>query len=168
MTTPSAVIPDASPVTSLRVGLVGATTTKLNCPAPAGKLCISDLFVGRRQAVERSCDRWYVLSARHGLVHPDTVLEPYGERLSAMAWAARRRWSDAVVNALVAELGDLEGVIFEVHAGAVHADSGLADALRARGAVVENPVARLRVHEQLSLYARIRAAEVEASTRPSN
>lgn len=168
MTTSSSVVPDASSVPALRIGLVGATTTRLNGPAPAGELCISDLFVGRRQAVKRSCHRWYVLSARHGLVHPDTVLEPYGERLSARGWAAWRRWSDAVVNALVAELGDLEGVTFEIHAGPVYADSGLVDALRARGAAVETPVARLRVHEQLSLYARIRTAEAETSTVPSN
>lgn len=27
---------------------------------------------------ERTCGRWYILSAKHGLVHPDTVLEPPG------------------------------------------------------------------------------------------
>lgn len=30
---------------------------------------------------ELTCDRWHVLSAKHGLVHPDEVIEPHDMRL---------------------------------------------------------------------------------------
>jgi len=43
----------------------------------AKDLYVSTLFFGRRSFVERSCGQWWILSAEHGLVHPDEVLGPY-------------------------------------------------------------------------------------------
>jgi hypothetical protein len=51
--------------------------------APAGDLYVSSLFMGRRRFVEASCDRWFILSALHGGVDPDEVIEPYDESLVA-------------------------------------------------------------------------------------
>lgn len=52
------------------VGLVGCTSQKLKRPAPARELYVSSLFKKASAFAERSCDRWYVLSAKHGLLHP--------------------------------------------------------------------------------------------------
>ncbi|WP_395858435.1 DUF6884 domain-containing protein [Arthrobacter sp. KBS0702] len=30
---------------------------------------------------ELTCDRWYILSAKHGLLHPDEIIQPYDMRL---------------------------------------------------------------------------------------
>ena len=57
----------------MRVGLVGCVKKKGSSPAPAGDLYISPLFIGRRRFVEASCDRWFILSALHGLLDPDQV-----------------------------------------------------------------------------------------------
>jgi uncharacterized protein DUF6884 len=54
---------------------------KLTHRAPAEDLHVSPLFVGRCRYVEGSCDRWFILSAEHGLVTPATELEPYDETL---------------------------------------------------------------------------------------
>jgi hypothetical protein len=80
----------------LRVGLVGCVKKTLTHRAPAEDLYVSPLFVGRRRYVEGSCDRWFILSAEHGLVTPERELEPYDETApspSARSTAPPRRWS---------------------------------------------------------------------------
>lgn len=61
---------------AITVGLVGCASQKLKRPAPARELYVSPLFKKASAYAEATCDRWYVLSAKHGLVHPDAVLEP--------------------------------------------------------------------------------------------
>jgi hypothetical protein len=63
------------------VGLVGRASQKLQRPAPARELYVSQLFKKASAYAERTCDRWYILSAKHDLVHPDEVIEPYDVRL---------------------------------------------------------------------------------------
>ena len=60
------------------VGLVACASQKLQRPAPARELYVSQLFKKASAYAGLTCDRWYILSAKHGLVHPDTVLEPTG------------------------------------------------------------------------------------------
>ena len=104
--------------------------------------------------MERTCDRWFVLSAKHGLVEPDRVLEPYDETLKDASVGDRRRWSAAVLAALDQALGEVRGLIFEAHAGHYYLDFGLADGLRARGADLERPTEHLGLGSQLSFYGR--------------
>jgi hypothetical protein len=103
-----------------RVGLVGCASTKLGRQAPARELYVSQLFKKASAYAEQTCDRWYILSAKHGLVHPDLLLEPYDEKLGANtrgqepihAWAARVR------EQLAAELADIPKATLVVLAGA--------------------------------------------------
>src|SRR3990172_9853687 len=70
-------------ITVMRVGLVGCTKSKQTHAAPARDLYTpSALFRGRRDYVERSCGRWFVLSAKYGLVDPDSIIEPYDQTLT--------------------------------------------------------------------------------------
>lgn len=64
----------------MKVGLVGCVKSKRGTAAPARDLYTSALFRGRRRYVELTCDRWFILSARHGLVEPEEILEPYDDR----------------------------------------------------------------------------------------
>jgi hypothetical protein len=137
----------------MRVGLVSCSKSKLDHPAPARELYVpSHLFRGARCYVERTCDRWFVLSAKHHLVRPEQVLEPYNQTLKDASPAERRRWSDVVLAALETEVGDLRRVTFEVHAGAAYLNFGLVEGLLARGAQVDNPVQGLRHGERLRFY----------------
>jgi hypothetical protein len=61
---------------------VGCSKNKLPHAAPAGELYCSPLFRACRRWAERNCDVWAILSARHGVVTPDKVLEPYNTRLA--------------------------------------------------------------------------------------
>lgn len=136
----------------MRIGLVGCVKSKLAVPAPACELYTSPLFKGRRAAVQRSCDRWFILSAAHGLVPPDQVLEPYDVTLTMMDREQRRRWAQQVLAQFGETAGGLAGQTFEVHAGSAYADRGLVEGLRAAGATVELPVAGLTFGQQLAWY----------------
>lgn len=137
---------------SLRIGLVGCVKSKQSNPAIAADLYTSALFRGRRRWVETTCGRWFVLSAKHGLVSPTEMLEPYDETLTTNGLAERRVWSERVLAQLHEELGDLGRYIFEVHAGSSYVDHGLAEGLRRAGAKVELPARGRRQGEQLALY----------------
>src|SRR5688572_18880765 len=105
---------------SRRIGLVGCVKEKRRSPAPAKDLYTSPLFLGRRNAVEASCDEWFVLSALHGLVAPNQRLEPYDKTLNSLGRAERRQWSGRVLRALEQQLGSLAELHFELHAGATY------------------------------------------------
>ena len=126
---------------------------KRRSAAPAGDLYTSSLFVGRRRFVLGSCDRWFILSALHGLLDPEQTIEPYDRSLLDVGSGERRAWAKEVLAAIDATLGDVAGVVFELHAGAAYRDFGLVDGLRARGAEVVNPTAGLSQGGQLAFYA---------------
>jgi hypothetical protein len=136
----------------MRLGLVGCVKGKRSASAPARDLYTSPLFLGRRAFVETTCDEWFILSAKHGLVSPDDVLDPYDETLKDASEAHRRQWSARVLDQLERRFPDLHGVVFEAHAGSAYLDHGLAAALEARGAVVERPTAGLSLGRQLAFY----------------
>lgn len=63
------------------IGLVGCAAAKLRRPAPARDLYTSQLFRKASACAEAECDRWYVLSAKYGIVGSDEVIEPYDVKL---------------------------------------------------------------------------------------
>lgn len=134
------------------MGLVGCVKQKRPSPAPAVDLYTSALFRGRRRWVEQTCGRWFILSAKHGLVRPDALLAPYDETLTGAGVNACRRWSSQVLSQLRAELGDLTGIVFEIHAGAAYRGNGLVAGLTQAGARVEVPADGLSQGRQLAFY----------------
>jgi hypothetical protein len=140
-----------------RIGLVGCVKQKARAPLPARDLYISELFRGRRAYVERSCNEWWILSAKHGLVHPEDVLAPYDETLKDASTVARRCWSREVFAALVEHVTPVLGESFEIHAGAEYRDYGLVEGLRGRGYGVQIPTEGMAIGVQLRFYKQARA-----------
>ncbi len=136
-----------------RVGLVGCVKRKLGNAAPAADLYVSTLFRGRRAYVEQSCGQWLILSALHGVVRPDAVIEPYDATLNDASRAERRAWAARVLQQLDDELGSCDGLTFEIHAGANYTNYGVVSGLQSRGATVERPAAGLGMGQQLALYS---------------
>lgn len=60
--------------------LVGCSADKLDQAAPARDLYTGHLFRAGVKWAESWDFRWSVLSAHHGVVSPDTILEPYDTR----------------------------------------------------------------------------------------
>ena len=61
-------------------------------PTKAGNLYTSPWFIMARGLVEKTDQPWFILSAKHGLVSPDTVIPPYEATLNTMSVADRRAW----------------------------------------------------------------------------
>lgn len=58
------------------ITLVGCVKSKLKTPAKARDLYTSSYFAKMRDYAERVAGRWFILSAKHGLVSPDQRLTP--------------------------------------------------------------------------------------------
>jgi len=78
--------------------LVACGSQKLDHAAPAQDLYTGDLFKKSRAWAERFGSAWFILSAKHGLVAPGQVLDPYNVTLNTMDPAALSAW-DRVVRA---------------------------------------------------------------------
>lgn len=50
--------------------------------------------------MEQTCSQWWILSALHGLVHIDDVLESYDSTLIGTSRAEKRAWSRAVLSSI--------------------------------------------------------------------
>jgi len=107
---------DPSMAGSNRVLLLGCVKLKHERPLPARDLYRSPLWVRRRAYAEARGYPWLILSAKHGLVDPARRIAPYDLALSDLRAAARRRWGERVVGALVERFGSIVDVVFEVHA----------------------------------------------------
>ncbi|MFE6967114.1 DUF6884 domain-containing protein [Agromyces sp. NPDC057679] len=136
------------------IGLVGCAGQKLQRPAPARDLYVSQLFRKTSAYVERHCDAWYILSAKHGLVHPDTVLEPYNVRLGDVktgppVWG----WAKNVTEQLNDTLADVDDPHLLVLAGEQYRTI-----LRLTDLPFEVPMKGLGIGEQLGWLTRELAA----------
>lgn len=87
--------------------LVACAASKVESPAAAKDLYVSDLFTKSRAWAEREvregrADGWFILSAKHGLLTPDEVIAPYDEKLTDKPRDEREAWGRGVVIALSA------------------------------------------------------------------
>lgn len=85
--------------------LVSCVAQKAATRVRAADLYRSDWFRKARAYVESSGCRWFILSAAHGLLHPDTPVDPYDTTLAAMGARGRREWGVRVAAQLDAALG---------------------------------------------------------------
>ena len=134
-----------------RILLLGCVSEKGPADVAARDLYVSTLFRLRRAYAETLGSPWFILSARHGLVRPDEVLEPYDVRLSSLPAAGRRAWGDRVFAQLQAAAAPLPGRVFEFHAGS-HYVEAVRPHLERLGAVVAWPLKGLGLGEQLHWY----------------
>lgn len=135
-----------------RIGLIGCVKSKRNVPTRASELYTSALFVGRKRWVSASCSHWFILSAKHGLVAPNQILEPYDETLTTKGQSARRLWSSQVLAQLREVLGEVGQYDYEIHAGAAYVAYGLRTGLISSGANVSLPSEGLTLGQQLAFY----------------
>ena len=140
--------------------LLGCVKSKRREPSAAKDLYDSPLWRSRRAYAEHSGVPWYILSAKHGLLAPETVIRPYELALGDRRVAQRREWSQRVMDSLATKVPVLEGTAIEIHAGKAYAAYGLEDGLRKAGAEVRRPLARVpSIGAHIAWYAeRIRHA----------
>ena len=76
--------------------LVSCVSVKGATPAAAKDLYQSSWFRKARLFVESIGSDWFILSAKHGLVHPDNMIAPYEHTLNTMGASERRDWARLV------------------------------------------------------------------------
>jgi hypothetical protein len=130
----------------MRIAIVACCGQKLDRAAPAGDLYISPLFK-KAAAYARTFDRWYILSAKYGLVHPDDVIEPYDCTLLKMRKADRLAWGLKVLEQTVGK--GLAGAEFVALAGAKYTEP-----LILAGLSVQTPMKGLGIGKQLAWLSR--------------
>lgn len=141
----TSVDPTESP---LRVVLVSCVKTKSPVPMPAKDFYTSNWFSKARRYAESKKSPWFILSARYGLVAPETVLSPYEKTLNTMPVAERRLWAKWVFEDLARLTPDLEAVTFL--AGLRYREF-LAGHLSDKGVAIDVPMEGLAFGEQLEI-----------------
>ena len=134
--------------------LVGCVKSKLGYTSAAQDLYNSPLWRWRRAYAERSGISWYILSAKYGLLHPESRIAPYDLTLANFPAIERRAWSQKVLDDLAAKVSVLQGKAIEIHAGKFYTGYGLEDGLRRAGAIVRRPLAHVAgIGPQCTWYA---------------
>jgi GNAT superfamily N-acetyltransferase len=129
----------------MKVGLVACCGKKLSGHHAARDLYQSALFRKSRQWVEANCDRWLILSAKYGVVDPETEIEDYDQTLNAMPIGERHAWSECVA----AQMHALTDASDEIVILAGSRYCGWTD-----GFAVQRPLAGLGIGKQLQLLTR--------------
>ncbi len=145
--------PEYGPRGPLHLVLVACAKEKLDRAAPAGALYVSPLFrKAWRWACTRPAAEPFILSARHGLLDPRTVVEPYDLELRQLSRAERDGWAQYVTRALVERARGHAPVRVTILAGASYVEP-----LRPHlppSWVVEEPLAGLQVGQRLAWFTR--------------
>ncbi len=147
-----------------RVGLVACAKSKHDRAVPAKDLYSSELFKKTIRYTNRNYDRWYILSAKHGLVEPYTVLQPYDETLKSKPIRERRRWADRTIKQLQSILPGPDQCLVFFHTGVVYREF-VFEKLVAFGYHCEVPLEGLGIGEQLAWYEAHSAGSGERSNK---
>ena len=144
---PSGPAQDSAKSGSVALYLVSCVKTKGPGPAAAKELYRSAWFGKARAYVERAQRPWFILSAKHGLVGPEEVIEPYEKTLKRMPVKDQRQWADQVLRKLAPQLPAAGSICFL--AGEAYRRF-LARELERRGHEVIVPMAGLASGKQLA------------------
>jgi hypothetical protein len=84
------------------IALVACVKSKRTGHHQAKDLYNSTLFTYSRRYAELHADRWFILSAKHGLLDPSTMLESYEGTLKNVAPKIKQRWAQKVYEQIMA------------------------------------------------------------------
>ena len=107
----------------MRVGLIGCSASKLDRSAPARELYTGELFKVSVAWLEHfHVPEWGILSAKHGLVMPEQVIEPYDVCLARLPAEERKAWAKRTGEQIGKRWGKYS-TIFIVIAGAEYREA---------------------------------------------
>lgn len=109
-------------------------------------LYVSPFFRKSRDYAISSGHPWYILSAKHGLLFPDSIVHPYDLSLKCFNEAQRKTWTKSVLKSLsrIVKQGDtvtfLAGLAYR---------RNLVPALQERGYSIYTPLANMSIGKQM-------------------
>ena len=85
------------------VVLLEASAEQAGVRSAAKDLYTSELFAAGRHYAQSHAADWWILSPTHGLLHPDTVIDPHNDApFGQLSAESRRSWAKAVHSRLLA------------------------------------------------------------------
>lgn len=75
-----------------RVALIGCGKQKAAYTCQAQWMYRSQLFIAAKRYAMFTCDRYYILSAKHGLLRPLETIEPYDVSMASLSKDKRTAW----------------------------------------------------------------------------
>ena len=140
-----------------KVGLVACSSQKRDAKSMAFMLYTSDLFRKARDYCQRRYDQWFILSAKHGLVKPNTWLKPYDHKLTAADGSA---WAEMALGQIKQQFAGRSNVLYYAHAGLLYTSPLLSSI------PMIFPMKGLGIGQQLSYYKK--ASHVKAPNAPAD
>lgn len=136
-------LPDAN---DHHVVIVQCTASKRDQPAPARDIYDESTYYRKQRAYAESvADHWYIQSAKHGLLSPEVVIEPYNTHAKDVD--APEKWAEEIATDLAAVTPAKSTV--ELLGGMAYADP-LTPELEARGFDVLEPLRGLGIGERMA------------------
>ena len=126
--------------------LVSCVSQKRPGRSKARDLYLSPWFLKARDYVEATGMPWFILSAEHGLLDPDSEVSPYEKTLNTMPVGERRAWASRVLEALLPHAARSEEVV--ILAGDRYREF-LMPKLKASSRTVRVPMEGLKIGYQL-------------------
>jgi hypothetical protein len=83
-----------------KVILISCASKKSQTPLKAKDIYISPLFIKAKKFAQFNADKWFILSAKHGLLDPECLIEPYDKTLLHMSKEQQMKWADKVIRDL--------------------------------------------------------------------
>ena len=92
--------------------LVSCSKDKKKHDALAKDLYISKRFILSRELAEAYSDQWFILSAQHGLLKPDSLIAPYDKSLLDIDRKTKKRWLNLILQQLEPYLAEETNVVY--------------------------------------------------------
>ena len=133
------------------IALVACSSKKAGRPSPARDLYVSDLFKKSSAFASRIADRWYILSAKHGLLDPHDIIGPYDVTLNKMNKEQRADWAVRVTVQLLSVSESSDEIV--ILAGKKYSEN-LISKLSKRGNRVSEPLSGKGIGQRLAWLKR--------------
>lgn len=132
-----------------KIALISCTKSKQSYPCKAMDMYrTSNLFMKAVSYIEnQGYDDWFILSAKHGLIKKETVIDPYDVTLLSMNAAQRKDWS----NNVYLQLKTLKDCELDFYAGLKYREY-LIPLLEKVGFTCRIPLQGLQIGKQLQFY----------------
>jgi hypothetical protein len=128
--------------------LVQCTGQKRKEAAPARDLYDESTYFRKQRAyAEAHANRWYIQSAKHGLLSPDETVEPYDQHAGDMTDSERRLWAHGIASDILHKT--VGAATVEILGGADYADE-LTPELERKGFDVVEPLRGLGIGERMA------------------
>jgi hypothetical protein len=136
------------------IALVSCVKKKLDHSAKAEDLYQSQWFKAASQMVKNKYSEWYILSAKHHLLDPSQIVDPYDMTLHGMSRCERQEWAGRVF----AGIGRINPRpdLLTIFAGKIYR-LDLLPLLMSMGYCISVPMAGMGIGKQLQWFKNVSA-----------